>query len=155
MLGSWRAEELLCHCPPPLWACCVRHFSAPLLGDVILQVTCLAGDRGIPHGWLQWQRSALRDGEETPSSIPTWNSKLTITNRNLSHGELMGCVPGSVHWCFAYLGLTQEIGRVWGKETQNLRLNFCVSGLSSLPLATRRFLEDVSFVIREFTPKYL
>lgn len=67
----------------------------------------------------------------------------------------MGCVSGSVHWCFAYLGLAQEVGRVWGKENQNLRLNLCVSGLSSLPLATRRFLKNGSFVIREFTPKYL
>lgn len=65
-------------------------------------------------------RDLLSEMGRKPLSVPTWNSKSTITNRNLSHGELMGCVPGSVHWCFAYLGLTQEVDRVWGKENQNL-----------------------------------
>lgn len=64
-------------------------------------------------------------------------------------------MPGSVRWRSACLGLTQEVGRTRGRGSENLLPKFCISEIASLPLTTRRFLGNVSFVIRESPPKYL
>lgn len=72
----------------------------------------------------------------------SWNRKAATRKQEFPHGSLKGCVPGSAHWCFASLGLTQEVGRAQGKG-----IRIFESLLSPWPL--ERLLENVSFVIRE------
>lgn len=138
---------------PPLWACCVRHrcsgtWRCHPSSDLS------AGDRGMSSWMTPVTEICSQRWGGNPLAFPPGT-----VNRHHKQDSFSWGVNGLCAWkctlVFAYLGLTQEVGRVWGKENQNLWLNFCVSRLSSLPPATRRFLENVSFVIREFTPKCL